>query len=112
MAPPDPRARGKLVQEHRNGIHGCSLLRLDLGSCTLLALPTPGVDISGAAGPDKPAGQHVPGGTYTWVSQPVHTVEDQAAYSGRYQWPHHSAREVTPDLVAADQHGLGVQFGM
>ena len=61
--------------------------------------------------PDKLAGQHAPGGTYTWVSQAVHTVEDQAAHSGRYQRPHHSVREVTPDLVAADQHVLGVQLG-
>ena len=40
--------------------------------------------------PDKLAGQHAPGGTYTWVSQAVHTVEDQVAHSSWYQQPHHS----------------------
>ena len=103
---------GELMQGHWNGIHNCSLVQLDLGTCTLLALPTPGVNISGAAGPDKPAGQHAPGGTYTWVSQAVYTVEDPVAHSSRYQRPHPSAREITPDLVASDQHVLGVQLGM
>ena len=40
--------------------------------------------------PDKLAGQHAPGGTYTWVSQAVHTVEDQVVHSSWYQQPHHS----------------------
>ena len=102
---------GELVQGHRDGIHGCSLLRLDLSKCTLPALPSPGVDISGAAGPDKPTGQHAPGGMFTWVSKAVYTVENQAAHGGRYQWSHHSAREVTPNLEATDQHVLGFQLG-
>ena len=76
---------GELVQGNWDGIHGCSLLWLDLGRCTLLALLAPGVDISGSAGPDKPAGQHAPGGTYTWVSQAVYIVEDQAVHSSRHQ---------------------------
>ena len=101
----------ELVQGHWDGVNSCSLLWLYLGTCTLLGLPTPGVDISGAAGPDKPAGQHEPGSTYTWMSQAVYTVENQAAHGGRYQWPHYPAREVTPDPMATDQHILGVQLG-
>ena len=101
---------GELVQGHRNGIHGCSLLRLDLGTFPLLAFLTPGVDICGAASPDKPAGQHTPGCTYTWVGQAVHTVENQAPHTDWYKRPHHTQGGVTPDLVAADVHILGSQL--
>ena len=79
--------------------------------CTLLALLAQGVDISRAAGPDKTAGEHAPGGTYTWVSQAVCTVEHQAAHSNWHQRLHHSLGDITPDGVAADQHVLGVQLG-
>ena len=102
---------GELVQGYGNGIHSSPFLWLNLGTCTQLALPTPGVDICGAAGPDKPAGQHAPGGTYTWVSQAVHAVEDQATHAGWHQRPQHSQGGVTPNLVPADEHVLGSQLG-
>ena len=89
----------------------CPLLWLDLGTCTLLTLPTPGVDISGAAGPHKTAGQHASGGTYSWVCQAVYAVEDQAAHGNRYQRPHYTPGEITPDGVAVDQHILCIQLG-
>ena len=101
MAPPGPR----------NNIHCCSLLRLDLGTCTLLTLPTPGVETCRAAGPNKPASQHAPCGPYAWVSQAVHTVENQAVHADWHQQPHHPQGGVTPALVSADEHVLGGQPG-
>ena len=101
----------KLCRGTRNNIHGCSLLRLDLGTCTLLTLPTPGVETCRAAGPNKPASQHAPCGPYAWVSQAVHTVENQAVHADWHQQPHHPQGGVTPALVSADEHVLGGQPG-
>ena len=94
---------GKLLQRHGDGVHS--------SLCTMLALPAPGVDISGTAWPDISAGQHTSRGTYAWVSQAVHTIEYQAVQGDWNQWPQYSCREVAPDPVATEQHVLGVQLG-